>query len=107
MPTYISMVSMSGNEPAEPGSVSDAISEGAPETRKVIESHGGTLHEVYLTMGEFDVLMVMEFADTQACAQAMLAMREQLRRRDPDHRSLPRKPVAGDCQGRLSRTVAA
>ena len=37
MPTYISMVSMSGNEPAEPGSVSDAISEGAPETRKLIE----------------------------------------------------------------------
>ena len=29
-------------------------------------------------MGEFDVLMVMEFADTQACAQAMLAMREKL-----------------------------
>ena len=78
MPTYISMVSMSGNEPAEPGSVSDAISEGAPETRKVIESHGGTLHEVYLTMGAFDVLMVMEFPSTQACAQAMLAMREQL-----------------------------
>ena len=64
MPTYISMVSMSGNEPAEPGSVSDAISEGAPETRKLIESHGGTLHEVYLTMGAFDVLMVMEFPST-------------------------------------------
>ena len=78
MPTYISMVSMSGNEPAEPGSVSDAISEGAPVTRKLIEEHGGTLHEVYLTMGQFDILMVMEFSDTQACAQAMLAMREQL-----------------------------
>ena len=61
MATYISMVSMSGNEPAEPGSVSDAISQGAPETRKLIEEHGGTLHEVYLTMGAFDVLMVMEF----------------------------------------------
>ena len=78
MPTYISMVSMSGNEPAEPGSVSDAISQGAPETRKLIEAHGGTLHEVYLTMGAFDVLMVMEFPSTQACAQAMLAIREQL-----------------------------
>ena len=53
MPHYISMVSMSGNEPAEPGSVSDAIGEGAPETRKLIEAHGGTLHEVYLTMGAF------------------------------------------------------
>ena len=78
MPTYISMVRLAGSEPVEPGSVGGAISEGAPETRKLIEAHGGTLHEVYLTMGEFDVLMVMEFADTQACAQAMLAMREQL-----------------------------
>ena len=78
MPTYISMVSLAASEPVEPGSVGDAISDGAPETRKLIEAHGGTLHEVYLTMGEFDVLMVMEFADTQACAQAMLAMREKL-----------------------------
>lgn len=76
MPHYISMVSMSG-EPAEPGTVADAIGEGAPETRKLVEAHGGTLHEVYLTMGAFDVLMVMEFDGTQACAQAMLAMREQ------------------------------
>ena len=77
MPHYISMVSMSGSEPGEPGSTADAISEGAPETRKLVEAHGGTLHEVYLTMGAFDVLMVMEFDSTQACAQAMLAMREQ------------------------------
>ena len=107
MATYISMVSMSGNEPAEPGSVSDAISEGAPETRKLIEEHGGTLHEVYLTMGAFDVLMVMEFADTQVCAQAMLANARAAWWHHADHRSLPREPVAGDCQGRLSRTVAA
>ena len=77
MPTYISMVSMAGSEPVEPGSVADAISEGAPETRKLVEAHGGSLHEVYLTMGAFDVMMVMEFDSTQACAQAMLAMREQ------------------------------
>lgn len=78
MPHYISMVSMSGSEPAEPGSVADAIGEGAPVTRKLVEDHGGTLHEIYLTMGAFDVLMVMEFDSTQACAQAMLAMRERL-----------------------------
>ncbi len=78
MPHYISMVNMSGSEPAEPGSVADAIGDGAPVTRKLIEDHGGTLHQIYLTMGAFDVLMVMEFDSTQACAQAMLAMRESL-----------------------------
>ena len=55
----------------------DALGEGAPETRKVIEDHGGKLLEIYLTMGQFDSVAVMQFPDAVACAQAILALRER------------------------------
>ncbi len=75
MPTYIGLLSM---EPADHGIKGETLSEGAPETRNVIESHGGTLHEIYLTMGQYDAAIVMDFPNSMACAKAMLALRERL-----------------------------
>ena len=54
----------------------EAFADGAPETRATIERHGGTLVEVYLTMGQFDGVMITEFPDDVACARAMLALRK-------------------------------
>ena len=54
----------------------DAISDGAPETRKLIEAHGGKLVEIYMTMGRYDGAMIVEFPDDLSCTQTMLAFRD-------------------------------
>ena len=77
-----------------------------PKLASWVEAHGGTLHEVYLTMGAFDVLMVMEFDSTQACAQAMLAMREQFGGVTQTIEVFPESQWGRDCRGRLSRDSA-
>ena len=76
MQTFIGLTSLQADSGAAEGAYRDALGEGAPETRKVIEDHGGKLVEIYLTMGQFDSVAVMQFPDAVACAQAMLALRE-------------------------------
>ena len=76
MQTFIGLISLQADSGAAEGAYRDALGEGAPETRKVIEDHGGKLVEIYLTMGQFDSVAVMQFPDAVACAQAMLALRE-------------------------------
>jgi uncharacterized protein with GYD domain len=48
------------------------IGEGAPRVRGVIEKHGGALLDAYLTMGQYDVLLITEFPDNEACGRAVL-----------------------------------
>ncbi len=77
MATYLVLATMSSSGVGTDGSsVKDAIADGAPESRKLIEAHGGKLVETYLTMGQYDGAMIVEFPDDLACTQAMLAMRE-------------------------------
>ena len=47
------------------------------KARQVIEDHGGKLVEIYLTMGHYDSMAVMQFPDAVSCAQAILALRER------------------------------
>ena len=78
MPTFIGLISLQADAGSAAGAYRDALGEGAPEMRKVIEGHGGTRVEIYLTMGQFDSVAVMQFPDAVTCAQAILALREQL-----------------------------
>lgn len=76
MNTYVVLLTMTGTEVEDLDSpLAAAFAEGAPETRSKIESHGGKLVEIYLTMGQFDGVLIAEFPDDIACARAMLALR--------------------------------
>ena len=77
MQTFIGLISLEAGGSAAAGAYRDALGEGAPETRKVIEDHGGRLVEMYLTMGQYDSVAIMEFPDAVTCAQAILALRER------------------------------
>ena len=77
MATFIALLNLPDSHAAEPGSHAHKLEEGAPETRKVLEAHGGKLIDIYLTMGQFDGVAIMEFPTTVACAQAMMAFRER------------------------------
>ena len=77
MATFIALLTLPNSESADEGSLAHKLEEGAPETRKVLEAHGGKLVSIYLTMGQFDGVAVMEFPNTVACAQAMMAFRER------------------------------
>lgn len=77
MPTFNGSISLQADAGSAEGAYRDALDEGAPETRKVIEDHGGKLLEVYLTIGKFDSVAAMQFPDATACAQVMIALRER------------------------------
>ena len=57
------------------GPVEKAFADGAPETRSTIERRGGKLVEVFLTMGQYDGVLIAEFPDDVSYARAMLALR--------------------------------
>jgi len=77
MGTYIVLTKMAGAAMrSEQDSVKDAIKDGAPESRKLIEKHGGKLLEACLTLGAYDGAAIVEFPSDLKCAQAMLAWRE-------------------------------
>ncbi|MDE2815704.1 MAG: GYD domain-containing protein [Chloroflexota bacterium] len=76
MNTYVVLLTMTSAELDDvAGPIEDAFADGAPETRQTIERHGGKLVEVYLTMGQYDGVLIAEFPDDIACARAMLALR--------------------------------
>ena len=77
MATFIALLNLPNSDAAEPGSLAHKLEEGVPETRKVLEAHGGKLVGIYLTMGQYDGVAIMEFPNTVACAQAMMAFRER------------------------------
>ncbi len=77
MATYLVLTSFTGSEAGvDSESIKDAMADGAPEARKLIEAHGGKLVEIYMTMGQFDGAMIVEFPDDLSCTQTMLAFRE-------------------------------
>ena len=53
MATFLMLMKIgSGGAGVDNESITDAISEGAPEARKMIESFGGKMIANYLTMGQ-------------------------------------------------------
>lgn len=76
MNTYIVLLSMTSAEVGDLETpLEEAFANGAPATRSAIERHGGKLVEVYLTMGQYDGVLIAEFPDDVSCARAMLALR--------------------------------
>lgn len=76
MNTYIVLLSMTAAEVQGLDTpLAEAFADGAPATRSAIARHGGKLVEIYLTMGQYDGVMIVEFPDDVSCARAMLALR--------------------------------
>ena len=76
MNTYVVLLTMTSAEVADLDTpLEEAFAGGAPEARSTIERHGGKLVEVYLTMGQYDGVLIVEFPDDVSCARAMLALR--------------------------------
>ncbi len=77
MATYVMLMKMgAGGAGVDDESISDAISEGAPESHKMIESFGGKVKGIYMTMGQYDFVAIVEFPDDESCARAALKSRE-------------------------------
>jgi uncharacterized protein with GYD domain len=75
MATYVMLWKFGGSgagTDSEP--VTEAIAQGAPASHALVEKHGGKIVEIYLTMGQYDGVAIVEFPDDTACAQAMLEM---------------------------------
>jgi uncharacterized protein with GYD domain len=76
MNTYVVLLTMTSAEVEDLDTpLEEAFANGAPETRATIERHGGKLVGVYLTMGQYDGVLITEFPDDITCARAMLALR--------------------------------
>ncbi|MDP6348312.1 MAG: GYD domain-containing protein [Chloroflexota bacterium] len=76
MGTYLMLMKM-GSEgsgvDAEP--IEEAIAGGAPEARKMIESYGGKVVGIYMTMGQYDFASIVEFPDDESAARAAMKSR--------------------------------
>jgi uncharacterized protein with GYD domain len=76
MGTYLMLMKMGGGgagvdiEPIE-----QAIAGGAPEARKMIESYGGKVVEIYMTMGQYDFATIVEFPNDESAARAAMKSR--------------------------------
>jgi uncharacterized protein with GYD domain len=42
------------------------------QSKATIREHGGTLHDYYLTMGEYDAVVIVEFPDDHSYTEAVL-----------------------------------
>lgn len=51
-----------------------AADEFLEQTREVIEAHGGELTDYYLTVGQYDAVVVTEFPDTETATEALLTV---------------------------------
>jgi len=66
MPTFISLVEYT----AEGVQHMDESPDRLDDAREVVESMGGELLEFYLTMGQYDAVVVMELPDAKTATQA-------------------------------------
>ena len=77
MATYVMLMKMgAGGAGVDDEPITEAISEGAPEANKMVESYGGKVIGNYMTMGQYDFLSIVEFPDDESCARAALKFRE-------------------------------
>lgn len=70
MTTYVTLVNYSQDGIAQ---LTELDSDDVGDlTRSIVESHGGELKDMYLTMGEYDAIAVTEFDDETDAAAALL-----------------------------------
>jgi uncharacterized protein with GYD domain len=70
MPTFISLVDYT----AEGVQQMEHSPERLDDAREVVESMGGELLEFYLTMGQHDAVVIMEFPDAERATQAAITI---------------------------------
>lgn len=46
------------------------------QSKAIAREHGGTLHDFYLTMGQYDAVVVVEFPDDHSYTEATLELLE-------------------------------
>jgi len=66
METFISLMNYTGEGVQHMDESPDRLD----DARDVVESMGGELRELYLTMGQYDAVVVMEFLDAETATQA-------------------------------------
>jgi len=70
MPTYISLATLTEQGVKDPKEIPNRI-EG---TRKLFESMGAKLKEVYLVTGQYDYVVIAEAPDDETAAKAVLSL---------------------------------
>ena len=77
MATYVMLLKMgSGGAGVDDEPIAAAIAEGAPESHKLIESHGGKVIGNYMSMGQYDFVSIVEFPNDEACARVALQLKD-------------------------------
>lgn len=46
-------------------------------SREVVEAHGGELKDYYLTLGQYDAVVITEFPDSESGTQALLTLLQE------------------------------
>ena len=70
MPTYISLVNLTDQGAQQSKSISRRID----DTRKLFESFGCKLKELYLVTGVYDYIAIAEAPDDETAAKAVLSL---------------------------------
>lgn len=52
----------------------DAGSDRTPVMRSLVESFGGKLHQAFMAFGEWDVVGILEFPDSESAAAALMRL---------------------------------
>ena len=70
MPTYISLANLTSQGVKDAKSITSRIE----DTRKLFESLGAKLKEVYLVTGQYDYVVIAEAPDDETAAKAVLSL---------------------------------
>ena len=70
MPTYISLIEYTGQGIKSIKKSPDR----ADAARKLLHDMGGNMKEIYMTMGEYDLVVISEAPDAETIAKFMLAI---------------------------------
>ena len=70
MPTYISLVNLTSQGAKDPKGITSRIE----DSRKLFESCGAKLKEVYLVTGQYDYVVIAEAPDDETAAKAVLSL---------------------------------
>ncbi len=73
MPHYISLMRWTSKGMAGLPGWRERVEEG----ERIIETHGGTLIGVYVTLGRYDVVEIFEAPDDETAAQILVAVARQ------------------------------
>lgn len=70
MPTYISLVNLTSKAVEDPKGIPGRIE----DSRKLFESLGAKLKEIYLVTGQYDYVVIAEAPDDETAAKVLLSL---------------------------------